>query len=50
MKDLIQYLQTLPIGPLIWVEVVVSAVASVLVIVFVSVIFYRLLFPRKKRL
>lgn len=50
MEDLIQYLQTLPIAPLIWVSVAVSAVASVLAIVFVSVIFYRLLFPRKKRL
>ena len=33
MKELIQYLQTLPIAPLIWVEVAVSAVASVLAIV-----------------
>lgn len=40
MKELIQYLQTLPIGPLAWIVVSASAVA----IVFVCVIFYQLLF------
>lgn len=44
MEDLIQYLQTLPIGPLAWVAVSVFAVASVVAIVFVCVIFYQLLF------
>lgn len=44
MEDLIQYLQTLPISPLIWVAVSVFAIASIIAIVFVCVIFYQLLF------
>lgn len=39
MEDLIQYLQTLPIKPLAWVAVSALAVASVVAIVFVCVIY-----------
>lgn len=49
MQELIQYLQTLPIKPIMWVAGVLASIVLVIAISFVCVIFYRLLFPRKNR-
>lgn len=49
MEDLIQYLQGLPIRPLIRIACAIFTIATLIGIAFACVILYQLLFPRKKR-
>ena len=49
MSELIQYLQTLPIKPLLWIIGVLAVISFLLALAFVSVLFYRMLFQKKKR-
>lgn len=49
MSELIQYLQTLPIKPFIWIAGVLAALAFLLALVFAAIVFYNFFWPKKKR-
>ena len=46
MDELIQYLQTLPFGPLMWIAGILTVVTFLLALGFIAFVFYRLF--RKK--
>lgn len=49
MSELIQYLQSLPIGQFMWISGILAVIAFLLALVFISVVFYQLFRPKKKR-
>lgn len=49
MSELIQYIQALPIKPLMWIGITLVIIAFIFGIFFVSAIFFSLFHPKKKR-